>query len=674
MTDVEALKRAKASAVSTSLATMYDSLHSSYRTFCLQVRRRQGSIGSTLAEISMYTLGTWTYEYEAQTTRTTNLASHTPGSTTEPILTLDDVLLEYLPPIHSHLPLLLGYTVSLLNEYREWIRPLLPSLILLTASVCKRAAIELAHSLFDVAGSGWGDFILCMTVSRLIGREDEYLAWLAENMGDECLVQYMGHFLRIPRDYASFTRVVQRTIEVGVTKKYDDQKEIDLSVRGETMRHDLEDMEAILSQLVQKVCVWALQSGSTNDLVKLYNTLSSDRAQLSSLNLLLHLTIQTLHPDYPSVSLVRLSKTHLNFSPLRAIFPPPVLKSHISRLLEIPGLSAMAVAIAQDWKEHIDYDDEDDEDPDHVESISDFLDRVEREYLSATEGVKWRFEDVLAEWIGEWPDGTQLGSSKIPRMRKTSWILSEQDVQEKEHGPEDEQEEEEEFAGSLVKRVVPRSGLIVETPVPQRAGTNGIDISERKGGAERLFRLTSIGQTEKQRPSNAIDLENNLEGESFMDRLGLEGKHGSIGGQVESCGILDARIVVEDDERNMESRQPRRSSRKARQKRRRFDDSESDSEEGSIYEESDVENIVPKTRKRRQCKSDSTPLTNFVNTSVEEEPSTSDVDELSISIEERAPRHALQNLMVNCRVSSSMVVRESSPINMADSSDDELGI
>ena len=622
----------------------------------------------------MYTLGTWTYEYEAQTTRITNLASHSPGSPTEPILTLDDVLLEYLPPTQSHLPLLLGYTVSLLNEYREWMRPLLPSLILLTAGVCRRAAIELTHSLFDVAGFGWGDFTLCMTMSRLLGREDEYLAWLAENMGGEFLVQYMGHFLRIPRDYASFTRVVQRTIEVGVTKKYDNQKEIDHSLCGEIMRHDLGDMEAVLSQLVQKVCIWALQSGSTNDLVKLYNTLLSKRAKLSSLNLLLHLTIQTLHPDYPSISLVRLSKTHLDFNPLRSIFPPPILKSHISRLLEIPGLSAMAVAIARDWKDHIDYDDEDDEDPEHVESISDFLDRVERDYLSATEGVKWRFEDVLAEWIGEWPDGTQLGSSKIPRMRKTPWILNEQDVQEKQEDLEDEEEEEEEFAGSVVKRVVPRSGLIVETPVPQRGGTNGINISERKGVLERLFQLTSIGQTEKQRRHKAIDL---VEGDSFMDRLGLEGKHGSIGGKLESCGILDVRTLVEEDvehQRKRKSRQQRRSSTKAGQKWRRFDDGESDSGEGSIYEESDVENIRPKMRKRRQCKSDATLLTNFVDTSVEEEPSTSDVDELSISIEERPPRHVLRNLMVNRKVSSSMVVRESSPINMAGSSDDELGI
>jgi len=633
---------------------------------------------STLAEIATYTLGTWTYEYEAQTTRTTNLANNTPGSSTEPILTLDDVLLEYLPPTHPHLPLLLGYTVSLFHEYRQCIRPLLPSLILLTAGVCRRAAIELAHSLFDVAGFGWDDFALCMAVSRLVGREDEYLAWLAGNMRSEFSVQYMGHLLRIPRDYPSFTRVVQRAIDVGVTRKYDDLKDIHLSVYEETMRHAVEDIEAVLSQLVQKVCIWALQSGSINDLIKLYNTLPAKRAKLPSLNLLLYLTIQTLHPDYPSISLARLSKSRLDFAPLRAIFPPAILRSHISRLLQTPALSAMAVTIARDWKEHIDYDDEDDEDPDHVESTSDFLDRVEREYLSATEGVKWRFEDVLTEWIGEWPDGTQLGSSKIPRMRKALWVDNEDDVEEKEEASgEEEEEEEEEFAGSLVKRVFPRSGLIVETPVPQRNGTNGIDMSERKGVLERLFRLNSIGQTEKKRRSESIDLERSVGGESFMDRIGLREKYGSIGGKEASCRILNARTVVEDDikrERKKKPQQQRQHSRKARQKRRRFEDNESDSEQGSIYEESDVENVVPKTRKRRQYKRDSTLLTNLGGTLDMEEPSTSDVDELSMSIEAPPARHALQNLLVNCKVSSSMLVRESSPINMADSSDDELAI
>ena len=56
------------------------------------------------------------------------------------------------------------------------------------------------------------------------------------------------------------------------------------------------------------------------------------------------------------------------------------------------------------------------------------------------------------------------------------------------------EDEDEEFGGSLVKRYVPRSGLVLETPVQSR----GVDfMSERKGVLERLFKLTSIGQTVK---------------------------------------------------------------------------------------------------------------------------------------------------------------------------------
>jgi hypothetical protein len=72
-------------------------------------------------------------------------------------------------------------------------------------------------------------------------------------------------------------------------------------------------------------------------------------------------------------------------------------------------LASLAVCIARDWKEHINYDDDDEENEDpEEESTSDFLDRAEREYLTATEGVVWRFKDVLLEWMGIWPDGRQL--------------------------------------------------------------------------------------------------------------------------------------------------------------------------------------------------------------------------------------------------------------------------
>jgi hypothetical protein len=659
LTDVEALKFAKASAVSPSLATMYVNLHSSYRTFCQQFRAG-GAASGTLQEMATYTLGTWTYAYEVQTRAQRMVSS--PADEAEPALTLDDVLLEYLPPTHPHLPLLLGYTTSLFREYAEWLRPILPALIALTMGVSRRAALELVHALFAVAGYGWEDFTVCMAVSKLVEREDEYLAWLSREMDWRWMRQYTGHFLRIPREYESFTKVVQRAFDVGVTKRYD-LNEVGVCFGGEATRPDVEEMEDALSQLVQKVCLYALQSGATRDIINLYCALPSKRAALPSLNLLIHLTIQTIRTDFPDAPLENLAKKPLDLNLLRTTLPPTVLKSHISRLLANPPLASLAVSIARDWKEHINYDDDEEDD----ESTSDFLDRVEREYLTATEGVVWRFEDVLSEWMGVWPDGRQLWSNQIPRTQK---MLPSVVVDEEE---EEDDDEEEDFAGSLVKRVVRRSGLIAETPVPKRDGGR---TSERKGVLERLFKLSSIGQTEK-RPRTErtrIKLIGSEEGESFLQRIGLVRKAGAERGNV---GTLEERTAVEDDtppKRTRERTSPRRLPGKGR-KRRRFD--HTSDEEGSIdEEESDVENIVPTRpprKGRKRCKSGTILLTQLVDTSDEEDPATSDVDELSISIKE-PPRAALARLAVNRRVSSSMLVRESSPIALGDESDDELAM
>jgi hypothetical protein len=270
-------------------------------------------------------------------------------------------------------------------------------------------------------------------------------------------------------------------------------------------------LEDVLSQVVQKVCLYALQSGATRDIIDLYHALPSKRAALPSLNLLIHLTIQTLCTDFPDTPLENLDKKSLDFALLRTTLPPAVLKSHISRLLGTAVLASLAVSIAHEWKEHINYDEDEDEEEDpEQESTSDFLDRAEREYLTATEGVVWRFEDVLSEWMGIWPDGRQLWSNRIPRTQKMlpSLVI------------EEEEEEEDEFTGSLVKRVVPRSGLLVETPVPKR---DGGETTERKGVLERLFRLSSIGQTEKKPRTERIGIKlmESEEGTSFRQRMGL---------------------------------------------------------------------------------------------------------------------------------------------------------
>ena len=240
--DVDALKNAKNSTTSVSIANMFTTLHSSYRVFLQQLH--SGSKLGGLTEIATYTLGTWTYLYERQSS-----VQHTETPSDDPVLTLDDVLLEYLPPTHPHLPLLLGYTIALFNDYVAVIRPLLPSLILLTHTVSRRATLELLHCMFSTAGSGWEDFSLCMTISRLIGRDDEYLLWLSRNMTLQFITDGgLGHLLRLTRDYPSFAATIVRAVSLCVPQK---RTPLD------------QDLVSILSELIQLVCTYSLQSTST---------------------------------------------------------------------------------------------------------------------------------------------------------------------------------------------------------------------------------------------------------------------------------------------------------------------------------------------------------------------------------------------------------------------------
>jgi hypothetical protein len=133
----------------------------------------------------------------------------------------------------------------------------------------------------------------------------------------------------------------------------------------------------------------------------------------------------------------------------------------------------------------------------------------------------------------------------------------------------EEEEEEDEFAESLVKRVVPRSGLLVETPVPKR---DSGETSARKGVLERLFKLSSIGQTEKKLRTERIGVKRteSREGISFRQRMGLVRRAGDERGNV---GMLEWRAAFKDDTprtKTVERPSPRRFPSKAR-KRRRFD-------------------------------------------------------------------------------------------------------
>ena len=441
----------------------------------------------------------------------------------------------------------------------------------------------------------------------------------------------LGHLLRLNREYPSFGAVVVRAVHHSVPEK-------------RTLLD--KDLESTLSQLIQLVCTYSLQSTSTRRLVQLASILPSQCTPLPSLALLIHLTIKTNVPDYADTNLIPLLKRNLDFDSLRHILPPSTLKSHISSLLASPTLAPLAISIAHHWKDHINYDDE----PDDLESTQEFLERIERQYLTETEGVKWRFEEVLEEWIGEWPDGREIGSTKIPRVRRCMPVEE-----------ENEEDDSEEFGGSLMKRFVPRSGLILETPLQSR----GLDrMSERKGVLARLFRFSSIGKSVKTARVKKVGVDE-TDVESFLERLSqlqpeFQGKQmtGDMGRRCDRTGdtrYVGKRGIVSDDEINIYANSPieirRTHDIKPRRRKRRFEDTENKSA-GSIYQDSDPESYHVRS------------------------PSASDVDELSVSLNH--PRPALKGISTNRksnpRVPNTMLVRECSPIFFDDASDDELAI
>ena len=676
LTDIDALRIAKESVGNVSIANMYTTLHSAYRIFMQQLGRDPE--GGSLAQIATYTLGTWTYLYEQQ--NTTKIAD-TPNER-EPLLTLDDVLLEYLPPTHPHLPLLLGYTVALFIDHVCVIRPLLPSLILLTRTVSRRGALELLHAMFSIAEHCWEDFSLCMAVSRLIGREDEYLRWLSENMSAEfARGGGLGQLLRLGCEYPSFSPAVIRAVRLVIA--------MGAPITGLHAPAVSDDVLIVCTELVQVLCSYSLHSKSTKHLIQLADALPSRHTPHPSLALLVHLTIKALCPDYPDANLLSLTKRRLTFDDddgpndglmysrtrpppafhlLRSVLPPDILKQQITMLLSSPKFSSLGIAIARDWKDHINFDDEDHEDPDNLESTPDFLDRVEREYLTETEGVTWRFEDVLAEWIGEWPDGKEMGSSKIPRTRR---IIGEKEISDIE-----DKDEEDEWGGSLVKRVVPRSGLIMETPLQSRSISDAK--TERKAVLERLFKLSSIGRCGRSERVKDLVVEES-DGTSFLQRINSQRPVTNGPSWSESEGTTEAEMIGITGHRHDRKREGR-------------------SDDGSIYENSDTERAISqrvksKPRKRRRLDvrdggddSDGSLYEDrdFENQSVrtdsEIEAPTSDVDELSISNE--PPRPVLHRITLNCKLShrtsttslSKSFIRESSPILLDDPSDDELAM
>lgn len=646
LTDSDTLKFAKASVGSVSIANMFGTLHSAYRIFLQQLV--PGCSLSSLKEVATYTLGTWTYLYETQT----EIQPADSPSSDELALTLDDVLLEYLPPTHPHLPLLLGYTIALFDDYAEVIRPLLPTLILMTHTVSRRATLELAHTLFSVSGAGWEDFSLCMAISRLTGREDEYLLWLSRNMSLAFIQEGgLGHLLRLGRDYPSLAPTVLRAIQLCTPKR-----------KKQTPEDP--DLESTITHLIQLICTYALQTNSTKHLIHLAAVLPSKQTPFPSLALLIHLTIKNSLPSYSDAVLLPLLHRKLTYTLLRQVIPPSALKSQITYFMTQSSLSTLAIAIARDWKEHIDYDDDD---SDHLESTAEFLERVEREYLSETEGVKWRFEAALAEWIGEWPDGREMWSSKIT---KTKQVFP---VEETEEEEEENVEEEDEFGGSLVKKFVPRSGLVMETPLPMKVSDCK---TERRAVLERLFKLSSIGSTVKNARTKDVIKEARDEG-SFLKRLAADQRR-TIPISLKRTKSPRKRVIESDDEDG----------------------------DASIYKDSNpeytvMETIIPSPRKRRRFAQSDTESDGSVyqasinedsdleNQSIQSEPesdllSTSDVDELSISLTPN--RSALQGIAINRtprksphhhnsgRVVSKLLVRESSPALLDDGSDDELAL
>lgn len=627
-TELDAIKFARNTTTNVTLLKMYENLFVSYRTFLQQIK--SGCNGCKLSDIATYTLGTWTYLYEKQST-----AQNSQTTSDQPALTLDDVLLEYLPPTHPHQLLLLGYTIALFNDYPAFIRPFLPSLILLTNSFSRRATLELLYILFSVAESGWEDFLLCMTISRMIGYEDEYLKWLSEHVTVQ-FVEHggLGHLLRLGRNYPSLAATVVRTIQLAIPP---------------SCKSVAPELESILTDLIQLICSHALQSQSTNHLHYLASVLPTKHALLPSLTLLIHLTLFSLNQNHPTDPLNSLTNRQLNFSLLRQTFPPSSLKSLLTTLLPDPALQHLTISIARDWKDHIDYDDEGDDD--HMESTAEFLDRIEREYLTATEGVRWRFEDVLAEWVGEWPDGRELWSSKIPRRKN---VIVEEEVDEEDDGGE--------WGGSMVKREVVRSGLILDTPLPK-------DEKEynKNSVMNRLFKLAGLGSTARtERKRGVRDYEEDfspvVQRSNRDERMDVQ-KQGPVPKRQTTPQRSRKRLTLvefssEEDDELAIYKDVKPNLQKTKRKKRRFGQSDSGSDT-SLYEERNTENIVD------------------ILLDPEDEILSSDIDELSISYNPPKAHHKLRRSSSRhslASITNKMLVRESSPIIMEDGSDDELAI
>jgi hypothetical protein len=218
--------------------------------------------------------------------------------------------------------------------------------------------------------------------------------------------------------------------------------------------------------------------------------------------------------------------------------------------------------------------------------------------------------------------------------------------------------------------------LVIETPLQSR----GFDAKTgRKAVLERLFKLSSIGRRGRSESKDAAVEDS--DGGSFLKRINLQQSMTERHKWTESEESTDVEVTEKKSHgrsrkrrigsdtsiyKDIDPERPVAQPVKPKpRKRRRFDaDNTEDDSEGGVYEEgSDLEN-------------------QSIQSASEPDPSTSDVDELSISIDN--PRPALRGIPLNNRklshrtskssLSKSLLVRESSPILLDDESDDELAI
>jgi hypothetical protein len=206
---------------------------------------------------------------------------------------------------------------------------------------------------------------------------------------------------------------------------------------------------------------------------------------------------------------------------------------------------------------------------------------------------------------------------------------------------------------------------------------------------DRLFKLSSIGRSVGRVTSLGDVVKENFYGKSFLDRIASQRstdtvdtvEHNSqpVGPDVRNRQDSSKRRLVSDEDedeasiyKDSDPERPVEQTMKSRQrKRRRFDVDESDDNDsdGSVYKETDHDDS--------DLENQSVP-SDFP----EFEAPTSDVDELSISIEN--PRTALRGIPINRNPNRSYrtstnslskhLLRESSPILLDDASDDELAI